>query len=125
MLRSALAASAALLLLVACRGERPPRDYQNSPPAMTHPPTTSSQTPAANGMPGAAPEPSTGAEGKNLQRKPVTLGVRTPGFVEIASGVQPGEQVVVGGLELLQPGMPVRPTVVTRVRRDTTTGDRD
>src|SRR5256712_4149856 len=64
------------------------------------------------------------AEGK-VQRKPVTLGVRTPGFVEIAAGVQPGEQVVVGGLELLQPGMPVRPTVVTRVRRDTSTGDRD
>src|SRR6266550_1936166 len=69
MLRSALAASAALLLLVACRGERPPRDYQNSPPAMTHPPTTSSQTPAANGMPGAAPEPNSGVEGKTL--KPV------------------------------------------------------
>ncbi len=64
------------------------------------------------------------AEGK-VQRKPVTLGVRTPGFVEVASGVQPGDQVVVGGLELLQPGMPVRPTVVTRQRRDTTTGDRD
>ena len=64
------------------------------------------------------------AEGK-VQRKQVTLGVRTPGFVEVASGVQPGEQVVVGGLELLQPGMPVRPTVVTRVRHDTTTGDRD
>src|SRR6266550_3015607 len=78
MLRSALAASAALLLLVACRGERPPRDYQNSPPAMTHPPTTSSQTPAANGMPGAAPEPSTGAEGKNVQRKPVAPMPATP-----------------------------------------------
>jgi hypothetical protein len=72
MLRSALAASAALLLLVACRGERPPRDYQNNPPAMTHPPTTSSQTPSANGMPGAAPEPSTAVEGKNIGRKPVT-----------------------------------------------------
>ena len=60
-----------------------------------------------------------------VQRKEVTLGVRTPGFVEIASGVQAGEQVVVGGLEVLQPGMPVRPTVVTRVRRDTTTADRD
>ena len=71
MLRSALAASAALLLLVACRGERPPRDYQNNPPAMTHPPTTSSQTPAANGMPGPAPEPSTAVEGKNIGRKPV------------------------------------------------------
>ena len=64
------------------------------------------------------------ADGK-VQRKEVSLGVRTPGFVEIASGVQAGEQVVVGGLENLQPGMPVRPTVVTRARRDTTTGDRD
>src|SRR5213083_930652 len=64
------------------------------------------------------------ADGK-VQRKEVSLGVRTPGFVEIASGVQAGEQVVVGGLEVLQPGMPVRPTVVTRTRRDTTTGDRD
>ena len=78
MLRSALAASAALLLLAACRGEPAPRDYQNNPPAMTHPATTSSQTPAANGMPGAAPEPSTGAEGKNVQRKPVTPGPATP-----------------------------------------------
>ena len=72
MLRSALAATAALLLLVACRGEAPPRDYQNNPPAMTHPPTTSSQTPTAHGMPGAAPEPSKGAEGKNIQRQPVS-----------------------------------------------------
>ena len=64
------------------------------------------------------------AENK-VQRRPVTLGVRTPGFVEIAAGVQAGEQVVVGGLEMLQPGMPVRPTVVTRERHDTTTGDRD
>ena len=72
MLRSALAATAALLLLAACRGEAPPRDYQNNPPAMTHPPTTSSQTPTAHGMPGAAPEPSKGAEGKNIQRQPVS-----------------------------------------------------
>ena len=60
-----------------------------------------------------------------VEKRPVTLGVRTPGFVEIADGVKPGEQVVVGGLEMLQPGMPVRPTVVTRERKDTTTGDRD
>ena len=72
MWRCALAATAALLLLVDCRGERPPRDYQNNPPAMTHPPTTSSQTPSAQGMPGAAPEPSKGAEGKNTGRKPIT-----------------------------------------------------
>ena len=79
MLRSTLAASAALLLLAACRGERPPRDYQNSPPAMTHPATTSSQTPSAHGMPGPAPEPSKGAEGKNVGRKPVTPTPPPPG----------------------------------------------
>ena len=64
-------------------------------------------------------------DSNKVQRRPVTLGVRTPGFVEIADGVKAGEQVVVGGLEMLQPGMPVRPTVVTRERRDTTTADHD
>jgi len=78
MWRCAFAATAALLLLSACRGERPPRDYQNNPPAMTHPATTSSQTPTAQGMPGAAPEPSKGAEGKNVQRKPVSPIPPTP-----------------------------------------------
>jgi len=42
-------------------------------------------------------------------RRLVTLGVRRPGFVEVTSGVKAGEQVVVGGLELLAPGAPVRP----------------
>ena len=79
MLRSVLAASAALLLLAACRGERTPRDYQNNPPAMTHPATTSSQTPTAQGMPGAAPEPSKGAEGKNVGRKPINPVPPPPG----------------------------------------------
>ncbi len=79
MWRCALAATAAALLLADCRGERPPRDYQNSPPAMTHPATTSSQTPTAHGMPGAAPEPSKGAEGKNIGRKPVTPVPPPPG----------------------------------------------
>ena len=77
MLRFALVATAALLLLLAaCRGEPAPRDYQNSPPAMTHPATTSSQTPT--GMPGAAPEPSKGAEGKNVGAKPVSPVPPTP-----------------------------------------------
>ena len=58
------------LLLSACRGEPTPRDYQNSPPAMTHPVTTSAQSPTANGMPGAAAESSSGAEGKNVGGKP-------------------------------------------------------
>jgi membrane fusion protein (multidrug efflux system) len=48
------------------------------------------------------------------ERRTVVLGVRTPGFVEITSGVEAGTQVVVGGLEMLAPGAPVRPTVVER-----------
>lgn len=47
-----------------------PRDYQNAPPAMTHPAQKKSQTPAAAGMPAAAPEPNTGVEGANITRKP-------------------------------------------------------
>ena len=47
-------------------------------------------------------------------RREVQLGVRTPGFVEIGSGVEAGEQVVVGGLERLFEGAPVMPTVVER-----------
>ncbi len=60
------------VVLGACRGERVPRDYQNEPPAMTHPPQTQSQTPAAHGMPGPSPEPSKGAEGKNITRQPAS-----------------------------------------------------
>ncbi|HXI19550.1 MAG TPA: efflux RND transporter periplasmic adaptor subunit, partial [Gemmatimonadales bacterium] len=47
-------------------------------------------------------------------RRPVSLGVRTVGEVEIQSGIEAGEQVVVGGLEMLQEGAPVSPTVVER-----------
>lgn len=57
-------------------------------------------------------------EGK-ASRRQVGLGVRIPGFVEIRSGVDSGDQVVVGGLERLQDGMPVNATVVERgVRPD-------
>jgi membrane fusion protein (multidrug efflux system) len=52
-------------------------------------------------------------EGK-ADRRQVSLGVRTPGFVEVTDGVKAGEQVVVGGLELLAPGAPVMPRVVER-----------
>jgi hypothetical protein len=51
------------LAALACGREAPPRDYQNAPPAMTHPVTSSAQSPANNGMKGAAPEPSSGVEG--------------------------------------------------------------
>ncbi len=53
--------------------------------------------------------------GKASQRQ-VGLGVRTPGWVEIASGVSAGEQVVVGGLEVLFPGAPVMARVVDRTQ---------
>jgi RND family efflux transporter MFP subunit len=48
------------------------------------------------------------------ERREVETGVRFPGFVEILNGLDPGEQVVVGGLERLFPGAPVAPTVVER-----------
>ncbi len=54
-------------------------------------------------------------DGKAVRRQ-VTLGVRTPGFVEVRSGVEAGEQVVVGGVAMLQDGAPVAPTVVERAR---------
>jgi len=47
-------------------------------------------------------------------RRQVELGVRMPGFVEITSGVNVGDQVVVGGLERLSEGAPVMATVVER-----------
>ena len=53
------------------------------------------------------------AEGLATRRE-VELGVRTPGFVEILSGVDAGEQVVVGGLERLTEGAPVAPIPVDR-----------
>jgi membrane fusion protein (multidrug efflux system) len=52
-------------------------------------------------------------EGRAVRRD-VELGVRTPGFVEIRSGVTAGEQVVVGGLERLVTGAPVQATEVPR-----------
>lgn len=53
------------------------------------------------------------ADGKATRRQ-VGLGVRIPGFVEIRSGIDAGDQVVVGGLERLSEGMPVNATVVER-----------
>ena len=47
-------------------------------------------------------------------RRQVKLGVRMPGLVQIRSGVEAGEQVVVGGLERLSEGAPVTATLVER-----------
>jgi len=53
------------------------------------------------------------ADGKATRRQ-VELGVRTPGFVEVKSGVERAEQVVVGGQERLAEGAPVQATLVQR-----------
>ena len=42
-----------------------------------------------------------------VSRRPVTLGVRSPGTVEVREGLAAGEQVVVGGLQRLFEGAPV------------------
>ena len=47
-------------------------------------------------------------------RRQVELGVRTPGFVEVKSGVENAEQVVVGGQERLAEGAPVQAKLVDR-----------
>lgn len=56
-------------------------------------------------------------------RRQVGIGVRTPGFVEVKSGVEAGEQVVVGGQERLFEGAALAPTVVDRTPPAKTEGD--
>lgn len=58
------------------------------------------------------------ADGK-ASRRVVQLGAREQGVVEILSGVEAGEQVVVGGLERMAEGMPLGPR--PRVSGDTAT----
>lgn len=53
------------------------------------------------------------AEG-TAARIEVELGVRTPGFVEVRSGLAPGTQVVVGGIERMSEGMPLTPNPIER-----------
>ena len=55
--------AAIIAALAGCRGEPVPRDYQNAPPAMTHPADSKEQTPTAGGGGQAPPEPTAGVEG--------------------------------------------------------------
>lgn len=55
-------------------------------------------------------------------RRPVTLGVRSPGFVEVLDGVEAGEQVVVGGIEKMSEGAAVTAQVVERTKPVVTEG---
>jgi len=52
-------------------------------------------------------------DGKAARRR-VELGVRTPGYVEVQSGLEAGELVVVGGLDRLVDGATVQVTLVDR-----------
>ncbi|MFL5494682.1 MAG: hypothetical protein ACJ8DC_09910, partial [Gemmatimonadales bacterium] len=54
------------------------------------------------------------AAGAKATRRQVELGVRTPGFVEVRSGIDAGESVVVGGQERLGEGAPVAPRLIQR-----------
>jgi membrane fusion protein (multidrug efflux system) len=55
---------------------------------------------------------------KKASRRAVQLGARAQGVVEILSGIEAGEQVVVGGLERMAEGMPVEPRVRAKAARD-------
>jgi hypothetical protein len=61
-----------LVLLTACRGEPVPRDYQNAPPAMTHPAQSKADAPSTGATGQAPPQPTTGVEGPNPVAAPVT-----------------------------------------------------
>jgi len=88
---------AAVAALAACRNEPIPRDYQNNPPAMTHPVTKSSDTPTAHGMPGPAPEPSKGVEGKSVAQQPTLPDqAPTPSTTDTQHATQTGGRAVTG-----------------------------
>lgn len=42
-----------------------------------------------------------------VEEREVTLGIRSPGRVEVRSGLQPGEQVIVEGVQKVRPGVKV------------------
>ena len=52
-------------------------------------------------------------DGKATRRE-VELGIRMPGFVEVRSGIEPGDLVVTGGQDRLVEGAAVKPTEVDR-----------
>jgi multidrug efflux pump subunit AcrA (membrane-fusion protein) len=48
-----------------------------------------------------------------VERRNVKLGIETATFVEIRSGLNEGDRVVLSGRASLQPGQEVRPKVTT------------
>ncbi len=54
-------------------------------------------------------------------RKPVTLGQRQPGEVEVLSGVAAGDQVIIGGIQKVRDGAPVAARTATADQEDDST----
>lgn len=51
-----------------------------------------------------------------VQSQPVTLGVETPDYVEVLSGLKPGELIAVGDRSRLTAGQPVRPKEIQLIQ---------
>ena len=52
-------------------------------------------------------------DGEEYEARPVTLGVRAEGVVEVLSGLAAGEKIVVNGLQRVRPGTKVTPQTET------------
>jgi membrane fusion protein (multidrug efflux system) len=49
-----------------------------------------------------------GDQPAKAERRPITVGQRRDGYIEVLSGLKPGEQIITEGLVRLRPGQPVR-----------------
>lgn len=56
-----------------------------------------------------------------LARRPITLGVQTPNYAEVAGGLTPGEQIVVSDRSSLKPGEKVAPHPMEALAYDSST----
>ncbi len=61
---------------------------------------------------------------KVLQYRPVKLGALVDGLRVIKDGVQPGEAIVVNGMQRVRPGMPVNPQMVAMEANPAAPGDK-
>lgn len=58
---------------------------------------------------------------RRVKAQPVTLGLKTEREVELTSGVQPGDWVITGSLQLVQEGMGVKPLTPQQLRQQAAT----
>jgi len=55
---------------------------------------------------------------RRVQTRPIALGIDTPNRIEVVSGLQPGDLVVLGNRSQLKPGAQVTPKVEAAARQD-------